>query len=87
MGVVDVDFDIGGAGAAGRDEEGAGAVADFRGGGREGGVWEADIEEAVLLGGVVSFLVSPPTPPRCHRSKGSERGLLTHKRATAFRYG
>ena len=41
--VVDIDFDIGGAGAAGRDEEGAGGVADFRGRGREGGVWEADV--------------------------------------------
>ena len=67
MAVVDVDFDVRGAGAAGRDEEGAGVEADFRGRGREGGVWEADVEEAAWLGGVVSLLVSAP---QCHGQWG-----------------
>ena len=44
--VVDVDFDVGGAGAAGGDEEAAGVAADFGGGGGEGLVGEADVEEA-----------------------------------------
>ena len=41
--VVDVDFDVGGAGVAGWDEE---AAADFGNGGGEGRVGEDDVEEA-----------------------------------------
>ena len=48
--VIDVDFNVGGAGAAGGDEEAAGVEADFGGGRREGGVGEADVEEAVVGG-------------------------------------
>lgn len=46
MPVVDVDFNVVGAGAARGDEEAARVAADFGGGGPEGGVSEADVEEA-----------------------------------------
>ena len=57
MPVVDVDFDVGAAGAAGGDEEAPGVSADFRGGRGEGRVCEADVEEA--KGGWEEGWVSP----------------------------
>ena len=44
--VVDVDFDVARAGAAGRDEDAARVAPDLRGQGREERVSEADVEEA-----------------------------------------
>lgn len=55
MPVVDVDFNVVGAGAARGDEEAARVAADFGGGGPEGGVSEADVEEAGRGKARVSF--------------------------------
>ena len=43
MPVIDVDFNVGRVGAAGGEEEAAGAAADLRRGGAEGAVSEADV--------------------------------------------
>ena len=44
--VIDVDFNVVGAGAARWDEEAPRVAADFGSGGPEGGVSEADVKEA-----------------------------------------
>ena len=80
--VVDVDFNVVGAGAARGDEETARVAADFGGRGPEGRVSEADVEEAGRGEGEGEFIF--PLKGDWGLEGG---GLCTHKRATALRYG